>query len=580
MRQNGKFVNSSISTRSAVDLPLGCNSFTRLCELRIILEELRNLQSASLPPSDSRRATQIECGLIYTVSQTGRAFKKTLEKLLTIAANENARDAKLIYREAVEVIEAVDGDRGEFSILRANVLSRLTSIYEEEENWGAADWQLQKLATLQRHGRTGSVPDGSSKIAECSQKLSAKFGKVLDAINIAIEKPLHVDLETPFPPLHRALWRGLDEVTSILCRTPAALEGRDMRRQNAVMVAAAIGKVHLLEPAFRSNPDLLTDRDALHRHALFYAAHNGDYESFLTLVRAGANFTDRDASGRSILRVAAVSGSARIVEYLLLHGISPNDDVLRGSSALHDAAKTGRWTICKLLLSKGALANDRLPADGVSGEYKTPSEVAKDNSFPDIASMIEKAASRPINDTTHPMNDTTHPMNHITHPMNNTTHPINNTTHPMNSTTNPINNTTHPMNSTTHLINNTTHPMNSAAHPMNDIVHQEYGQTREPQHVADIQSTHTASATHTDDESADAPILWTQLHPNIHQIPQVDQRTPSDHDDWFDDSLLDDIVFPLPMPDSTDGIFDHDYASPLPVNASVHAPVQNYEASQ
>jgi hypothetical protein len=383
---------------SAVGLLLGCNSFTRLCDLRIILEELWNLQSPSLPPSSVRQAIEIETGLNYAVSQTIRAFKKTLEKLLTIAANENTTNAKLIYREAVEVIEAIDGNRGEFSTVRADVLYRLISIYEKEENWGAADWQLQKLASVQRHGRTGSVPDACSKLAECSQKISAKFGQVLDAINIAIERPLHVNTETPFPSLHRALWGEHDNVTSILCRTPAALEGLDMRRQNALMVAAAIGKVHLLDPAFRRNPSLLTDRDALHRHALFYAAQNGNYEQFLTLVRAGANFTDRDGSGRSILRVAAAAGSASIVEYLLMQGMTPNDDVLRGSSALHDAASRGRWTVCKLLLSKGALANDPLPADGFPGVYQTPSEVAKDNGFLDLASIIEETASRPMND--------------------------------------------------------------------------------------------------------------------------------------------------------------------------------------
>jgi hypothetical protein len=472
-----------------VDLPVGCNSFARLCDLRIILEELRNQQSPSLPPSGGREAISIECGLKYIVKQTVLAFKKTLDKLLTIAENENPTNEKLIYREAIEVIEAVDGGHGEFLTTRDNILSRLILLYEEEENWGAAEWQLQKLNSIRRHGRTGAVPNASSKLAECSQKLAAKLGQVLGAINIAIENPLQVDPDTPFPPLLRALWAGYDGVTRILSKKPAALEGRDMLRQNALMVAAAVGKVHLLGPAFRFNPSLLTDRDALHRHALFHAAYNGGYEAFMALVRAGANFTDRDASGRSILRVAAARGTARIVEYLLMQGVSPNDDILRDSSPLHDAAGRGRWTVCRLLLSKGALANDRLPVDGVPGCYKTASEVAKHNNFPDIANMIEEAALRPMNDSTHPMNNSTHPMNNSTHPMNNSTHPMNNSTH-----------------------------------PMNNIMHQEYGQP---------QLTHTTSTMHNFDENANAPVPSTLPHPNIQQIAQVDQRTPSDNDnDW------------------------------------------------
>lgn len=518
MRQNGKFVNSSIRDLQWTYL-LGLISFTRLCELRIILEDLRSLQSPSLPPSDSQDAIKIEHGLRYIVSQTSRAFKETLEKLLKIAANIDTTNAKLIYLQAVGVIEAINGDRKEYSTLRANALSRLISIYEEEENWGAAILQLQELATLQRHGKTGSVPDASSKMAECSQKISAKFGKVLDACKIAIEDPLHVNSETPFPPLLRALWGGHDEVTRILCNTPAALEGRDMRRQNALMVAAAIGKVHLLKSAFPGNPNLLTDRDVLNRQPLVYAAHHGDFNSFLVLAEAGANFKDRDASGRSILRVAAISGSARIVEYLLKQGISPNEDILRESSALHDAAKRGRWTICKLLLSKGALANDRFPADGVSRVHKTPYEVAKDNGFPDLASMIEKAASRPMNDITH---------------------------------------------------------------PMNDVVHQEYSQANDPNHVAEMQSTHTASAAQTHDDSTDAPISLTQPHPVIQQVTEVDQHTPTDH--YYDGPYntthdLDDLDHINDLNDLND-LVDLDYASLLLLDASVHAPEQNYEAQQ
>ena len=492
-----------------MDLPLGCNSFARLCELRIILEELRNQQSPSLPPSGGREAILIESGLTYTVSQTVLVFKETLDKFITIAENADPTNKKLIYREAIEVMEAVDGDRGEFLAVRDNVLSRLNSLYEEEENWGAAEWQLQKLISLQRQGRTSAVTDASSKLAECSQKLAAKLGQVLNAINIAIENPLQVDPDTPFPPLLRTLWAGYDEVTRILCKKPAALEGRDMLRQNALMVAAAIGKVHLLDPAFRRNPSLLTDRDTLHRHALFHAAHNGNYEAFMTLVRAGANFNDRDTSGRSILRVAAASGSARIVEYLLMQGVPPNDDVLRDSSALHDAASRGRWTVCKLLLGKGALANDPLPVDGVLGCYMTPSEVAKHNNFPEIVSMIEEAASRPMNDSTHPTNDSTHPIN--------------------------------------------------------DFVHQEHGQAHELRHVDETQLTHTGPATHNHSENANVPIPPTPLHPNIQQIARIDPRTPPDGDnDWFEKYFSADF-------------FNPSHVIPSPLNASVNAPVQNFE---
>ena len=55
----------------------------------------------------------------------------------------------------------------------------------------------------------------------------------------------------------------------------------------------------------------------LDRTALFHATHKGDFDSYLNLVRAGANIHDRDASGLPIISVAVARGCVKIVRDLL-----------------------------------------------------------------------------------------------------------------------------------------------------------------------------------------------------------------------------------------------------------------------
>jgi ankyrin repeat protein len=321
-----------------------------------------------------------------------KAYKDTLDHLLRIASNQNTTNAKLIYREAAEVTEAVDGDRGEYTETRVEILRRLASIYQKEQNLPFAENMLEQVSRLNGARKASCDSEATSDLAACFRATAAETGRVLREIGLEVKPPLYFNPDIPFPSAHRALRGGYDDVTRLLCQTAASLKDRDMLKQNALVVAAALGKTELLDPAFRSETSLLSDRDVLARTALFHAAHNGELEPFLRLVGAGAGITDRDASSQSILRVAAAAGSTAIVHWLLTHGLSPNDDHFQMSSPLHEAARKGHGDVCRLLLNHGAWANCRQHTGG-----KTPGVIALENNFPAISNMIEDAASRPVN---------------------------------------------------------------------------------------------------------------------------------------------------------------------------------------
>jgi ankyrin repeat protein len=321
-----------------------------------------------------------------------KAYNDALTRLLEIANNENTTSAKLIYREAAEVTQAVDDNTGKFSEITVEILSKLVSIYREEGNLPVVESLLEQICRLNGIRKAACDSQATADLAACFRATEAEMSRVLREIRLEGKPPLYLDPDVPFPSTHRALRGGYDDVTRLLCQTPALLTPRDMLKQNALIVAAAYGKTKLLEPAFRHERSLLTDRDVLDRPALFHAAHNGELDSFLRLVDAGASIEDRDASSQSILGVAAAAGSTAIVHWLLAQGLSPNDDHFQISSPLHEAARRGYGDVCTLLLDHGAWANYRQQAGG-----KTPAQIAMDNGFPMISKMIEEAAFRPLN---------------------------------------------------------------------------------------------------------------------------------------------------------------------------------------
>lgn len=366
--------------------------FTRLGYLRIALENIQGLQRSVGPHIITQETNQIENNLKNMAWCITREYQTCIKELVRIAGMKKPDAAKLTYLEVLEDLNNVQ-DEAWISGLRTIILQRLISIYRLQQNLPAVERVSKQLAeNISRSPDVNGTPIFSS-LARCYVETSAEISIVFDEIDMCIEPPLHVTSNTLFPPLHRALRGGLDEVTRVLCTSLKALSAVDMLRQNVVTAAAATGKIALLESVIREKPQILADRDLLARTALFHAAQQGDFNSFSYLVSAGADICDRDWSGSRILDAAAASGSSMIVDYLLAMGISPNDGTVGLPSALHEAARSGHQAVCRALLFHGAWANFRSPVDG-----KTPSQVALENGHNVIAAMLEEAEQYPKND--------------------------------------------------------------------------------------------------------------------------------------------------------------------------------------
>lgn len=162
-----------------------------------------------------------------------------------------------------------------------------------------------------------------------------------------------------------------------------------LQSQNAAVIAAQTGQIHILEYLREQGFDILASPDLQEEEApLFHAIRYGEVEAADYLLQAGAPLIDdylwRVAEGRDInmikyiisqrpdfVKACSPHGSL-VVEYFFDSNISADEceNLLRlfievdsfnidnkgrdGQSAIHLAAKAGRSDICQLLVSFGA----------------------------------------------------------------------------------------------------------------------------------------------------------------------------------------------------------------------------------
>jgi ankyrin repeat protein len=369
--------------------------FARLGLARIALENIRGVQRCIGPRSITVEENNVQHHVEVTLDVMAycvtKEYHTIVQELMLVAKEADTIKAKSIYFETLDDINSIDRDKEQFSEVKVHLLQELLLIFKAEGNLPAVERTLKHISTQKYPTTSDSTGNVAADLAHCFVIISTQIRDWLRGLHLPIRPPLYTDSGIHFPPLHRALRGDLDDVARLLGQKAAALKELDMLRQNAVIAAAATGKAALLDPIFRKDPQLLTERDILERPALFHAAHHGDFDSYLTLVDAGANIHHRDPSSQSILGAAAAAGSTEIVRDLLDRGVLPNDDIFHLSNPLHEAAKNGHQEVVRLLLAKGAWANYWLNG-------KTAAQVASENGFPAISDMIEEATSRPEND--------------------------------------------------------------------------------------------------------------------------------------------------------------------------------------
>jgi Ankyrin repeats (3 copies) len=296
----------------------------------------------------------------------------------------------------LDTIEEINkrGSRSEVLVeLEIIILNKLIHIYEQQHDSPTVLRFSRRRSTLNHGSNVAPNADHIKHTAHYLNETAGKLPEVLDSIHLQVEAPLHVTGTALFPAQQSALRSGHDDdFAQALCELDGAVQNLDMLKQNPILAAAAVGKLHLLEKFVQYDQNLLSNRDLLHRTVLFHTACRGTVETFATLVQAGARVDDRDEAGQSILGAASAAGNTDVVKWLLTHGYvkDPNDHYIGPRSPLHDAARAGHTAICLLLLEKGA--DVHYLVDDV-----TPAAAARANGFNDLADTIELSRANPDN---------------------------------------------------------------------------------------------------------------------------------------------------------------------------------------
>jgi ankyrin repeat protein len=359
----------------------------------MLFESLKGLEAASAPQFPTESGNNISNELKRLTWCTAREIRGVLNTVIVlIGAEGKSREIQALrYREALEEIEDLNklGPRNHpFLELEITVLSKLIALYEEQDNAPTVRRFSKMRSSLPSISFTGPDPKHVAHSAQCFLNATGKISKLLDRLDLRIEPPLHATNVPLFPALQDAFRCGLDEVASLLCDLPGALQHTDALGQDPVLAAAAAGKIALLEPHIQKDSSLLQNRDLFKRTALFHTAFCGPLKSFISLYEAGANILDRDSAGQSILGAACAAGNLDIVRWLLdrSDGPSANDHYFGSRSPLHDAARAGHTAVCLLLLEKGALVNYVV-------DDMTPAQAARGSGFNELGDILELSAS-------------------------------------------------------------------------------------------------------------------------------------------------------------------------------------------
>jgi ankyrin repeat protein len=155
-------------------------------------------------------------------------------------------------------------------------------------------------------------------------------------------------------PLHRAIEKGMKELSRALAKAGSNLRSRSSSGETVLHIAA-----------LHADPEL----------AAF-------------LLGAGADPRVRNDEGESPLHWAALSGNVSVAALLLEKGADPNLADIKGNRPLHAAADSGSIELVRLLLPRSTdpRAQNR---DGLSAE-----DVANERSRPDVAALLSKVAPK------------------------------------------------------------------------------------------------------------------------------------------------------------------------------------------
>ena len=152
-------------------------------------------------------------------------------------------------------------------------------------------------------------------------------------------------------PLHRAVEKGMKELSRALAKAGANLRSRSNSGETVLHIAA----LHA-DPAMTE-----------------------------FLLGAGADPKARNDDGESPLHWAALSGNASVAALLLEKGADPNLADIKGNRPLHAAADSGSLELVRLLLPRSS------DPKAMNREGLSAADIANERSRPDVAALLSNA---------------------------------------------------------------------------------------------------------------------------------------------------------------------------------------------
>ncbi len=98
----------------------------------------------------------------------------------------------------------------------------------------------------------------------------------------------------------------------------------------------------------------MTTESSTNPTPLHYAAHKGDLDKVVALLRDGSSPNDTNGPGYTPLHYATLRGHTQIVERLIASGANQDAQDRNGWSPLHGAALRNQLDIAKILIARGA----------------------------------------------------------------------------------------------------------------------------------------------------------------------------------------------------------------------------------